>query len=385
VTEGVRGGREAERLRTEVSSLSSVKAVLAGEVEGLGTRLAGGPVEVAAAAEQPTTETDWWKTENGVLEREQPPAGLGTSAVSKPVRETGGEPAALEGLCSVTQVEIPPGVTSIGCGAFGGCSLLQRVSVPAGVTQIGARAFNGCAGLVVVSLPVGVASIGEQAFSGCSKLTMLEIPEGVVTIGTAAFADCSGLTEIVLPGSVEVIGRCAFSKCTGLLEVTIPPKVRSIPDGLFSFCSKLMRVRLPDGVAEVEDSAFWGCASLTRLELPAGVRSLATHTFFQSGLHDLTLPSTIEVPFYLRYFPQLTRLALVGSRVGSGAVTMLRYLAPGAKIVGSPELVGKRIGFMGPKIGPIEDDRQVLEERPSTCQREPRPCGTAHVGHLKTD
>jgi hypothetical protein len=386
VTEGVRGGGEVDKLRTEVSSLSSVNAVLAGEVEGLGTRLSGGPAEMAAAVGQRTAETAWWKTGSGVLERELPPASLGTSAVSMPVQERGVGQAVFEGFCSVTQVEIPPGVTSIGCGALSGCSLLQRVSVPAGVTEIGARAFNGCAVLVVVSLPVGVVSIGDEAFSGCTALTRLEIPEGVVTIGNQAFAECSSLSEIVLPGSVETIGQCAFSKCTALLEVAVPPRVTSVPAGLFSFCSKLMRVRLPDGVTEVGDRAFMRCASLTRLEIPAGVRSLDPSTFSPSGVHDLTLPSTIEVAvYYLGSFPQLTRLALVGSRVGSGAVTVRGYLAPGAKIVGSPELVGKRIGFMGPKIEPLEDDRQVLEERPSAPQREPRPCGTAHVGHLKTD
>ncbi|MEG0758912.1 MAG: leucine-rich repeat domain-containing protein, partial [Raoultibacter sp.] len=41
-------------------------------------------------------------------------------------------------------VVVPEGVTSIGGGAFYGCSSLTSITIPEGVTSIGQYAFRGC-------------------------------------------------------------------------------------------------------------------------------------------------------------------------------------------------------------------------------------------------
>ena len=41
-------------------------------------------------------------------------------------------------------VVIPEGVTSIGSGAFSGCSSLTSVTIPASVTSIGYETFSNC-------------------------------------------------------------------------------------------------------------------------------------------------------------------------------------------------------------------------------------------------
>ncbi len=47
-----------------------------------------------------------------------------------------------------------------------------------------------------------VTSIGGGAFSGCSGLTSVVIPNGVTSIGWFAFEDCSRLTSITFEGTV---------------------------------------------------------------------------------------------------------------------------------------------------------------------------------------
>ena len=41
-------------------------------------------------------------------------------------------------------------MTSIGDGAFYGCSSLTSIEIPAGVTSIGSNAFDGCSNLEVI-------------------------------------------------------------------------------------------------------------------------------------------------------------------------------------------------------------------------------------------
>ena len=72
----------------------------------------------------------------------------------------------------IVHAVIPPDVTSIGKGAFSGCTGLPSVTIPDSVTSIGFGAFGGCTGLTSVTIPDSVKSIRKGAFFGCEKLTI---------------------------------------------------------------------------------------------------------------------------------------------------------------------------------------------------------------------
>ncbi len=106
---------------------------------------------------------------------------------------------------------VPPGVKTVGEGAFLSSPNLKTVTVPDGVTAIGRLAFADCPSLVHVSIPDTVTSIGVGAFTMCSALKTVILPEGVTTIGLSAFHGCLSLEELSIPESVTKIGVKAFS------------------------------------------------------------------------------------------------------------------------------------------------------------------------------
>ena len=160
---------------------------------------------------------------------------------------------------------IPEGVTSIGSGAFSGCTGLTSITIPDSVTSIGDSAFYGCSGLTSITIGNGVTSIGSFAFRGCSGFTSVTIGNSVTSIGSSAFYNCSGLTSITIPDSVTSIGNSAFSGCSGLTSITIPDSVTSIGNWAFQDCSGLTSVTIGNGVTSIRDWAFSGCCKLVEV------------------------------------------------------------------------------------------------------------------------
>ena len=108
--------------------------------------------------------------------------------------------------CDLTSLIIPKSVTSIGADAFFACEYLTDIMVASGNTTYDSR--NNCNAIIETAsntlitgcyktiIPASVTTIGSGAFYGCSGLTSINIPAGVTTIGYGAFQSCSGLTSI---------------------------------------------------------------------------------------------------------------------------------------------------------------------------------------------
>lgn len=110
--------------------------------------------------------------------------------------------------------------------AFYNNKTLKSVIIPYGVTTIGEGAFSGCTSLEIVSLSGSIETIGASAFSSCKSLKSIEL-ENVKVIGEYAFDGCSLLEEIVIPSSVTYVGKQAFtsnSKIIVYVEATSKPQ-----------------------------------------------------------------------------------------------------------------------------------------------------------------
>ena len=94
-----------------------------------------------------------------------------------------------------------------------------KVAIPETIT------YNG--------VKYSVTSLGEGAFYGCSSLQSVTIPNSVTTIRYCAFEECTALTSVNIPNSVTSIGECAFRNCEVLSFLTIPNNVTYIDYGAF--------------------------------------------------------------------------------------------------------------------------------------------------------
>ncbi len=165
-------------------------------------------------------------------------------------------------------------------GAFKGCSSLTSINLPNSVTTIGAETFYGCSSLTSINIPNSVTTIGAYAFSYCSSLTSINIPNSVTTIEEYTFRNCSSLTSINIPNSVTIIEEYAFRDCSSLTSINIPNSVTTIEEYVFYGCSSLENIHLSCNLTTLYPGSFYNCNALSSLTIPGQTAKLVLYHYF---------------------------------------------------------------------------------------------------------
>lgn len=206
----------------------------------------------------------------------------------------------------INSIVINEGVTSIGAGAFWGCSALTSVSIPGSVQRIGFAAFADDAALGSVTIPNGV--IGEAAFIRCSGMRTVTIGPGVTASGISAFENCTGLTGVYI-SDVAAWCRIYFggNKASPLeyahnlylngalvTNLTIPGGVTKVGDYAFEHCMSITSVTIPEGCTTIGEYAFNNCQNITSATLPNSLTTVGSFAFASCARMHTTLPGGIS-------------------------------------------------------------------------------------------
>ena len=186
------------------------------------------------------------------------------------------------GTCADEDVVIPrerdgKAVIGIEYNAFYKNNSIKRIYIPSSVKYIKSSAFRSSAVEQVFFEDGGLAYIDTRAFGWCLNLKRINIPKGTVHIYGNAFEHCEKLETIAFPDTLKTIEAEAFDGC----------------------CS-LKRVDLGNGVTSIRDFAFKD-AQIGSIHFPASLRTLATSSFFSSGLKEVTFEEGVETIGYCAF------------------------------------------------------------------------------------
>ena len=256
-------------------------------------------------------------------------------------------------------VTVLEGATSIGSYAFGNCESMRAITIPSTVTTLGDGAFIGCSSLYVgfngssysgrnwgeneiygykdhvegylhyengayyrvydvsdgkeaevvrgdasletiaISSRVDGAStisIGDFAFQRCA-VASISIPDSIRLISSSAFIECPSLVYAMEAG-VKYLGNAdnpnhALLDASGLSEIEIHPNTKIIAARAFA-SSEFSSVIIPSGVLTIGDEAFYDQHYLHTVTLPNSLTYIGYRAFDNCySLESIFIPSSV--------------------------------------------------------------------------------------------
>ena len=145
-------------------------------------------------------------------------------------------------------------------------SLSGKYSIRKGVKVIWNGAFGMCESLTNINIPNSVTTIGYSAFAYCDSLTSINIPNSVTTIGDWAFRACKSLTSITIPNSVVIIIGNPFYGWHGILNNESKAFIyedhvlfNKNKTTLIAYRAKETNYTIPNSVTTIGEGAFGVC------------------------------------------------------------------------------------------------------------------------------
>lgn len=227
-------------------------------------------------------------------------------------------------------------LTSIGAGAFYGCSKLTTVNLPNSLNSIEDLAFSGCpisdftvesggeyqayqpnaekTGKILTSVKtttwtnysevVGSLACGDIDLSQCTDLTSIsgsQYFDGTKNTAESNSFEYTSITNITLPSSLKTIGQYAFYKCTNLSSIDLSnnDSLNTIGDSAFEYCEQLESVTLAPNMQQIGAAAFGNCTNINSITF-SGTDATWLSNIDPSWLdNDVKSNATTKIAFYV--------------------------------------------------------------------------------------
>lgn len=171
--------------------------------------------------------------------------------------------------CVLTSLTLPNKLHTIGKNAFSNNSSLTSVNIPNSVTTVGYQAFAYC-GLTSVTIGSGLTSIDRQIFMMSQKISTFKIDannsvysdggvNAIINKTTGELILGSNRATVDLSQStvtITKIGQYAYSAYLSVTTVNIPDSVITIDNSAFADCTALKTVTVGQGCTSIGNKAF---------------------------------------------------------------------------------------------------------------------------------
>lgn len=197
-----------------------------------------------------------------------------------------------------TRFTIPENVQSIGERLFDGNVAAGEVIIRAPLRTLPSATFRGCMTLSHVELPETIASIGANAFEDCQALDLV-LPSSVRHIGPSAFERALCLHRVSLQNAY--LSPYAFAE-SGLEELILPGCFR-VPDGLCSDVGRKMTLVDIRDACSIGAEAFFHTAIQT-LHISGLLHDIGENAFAGCRITRLIVHGTPVPDSVLRKLPR---------------------------------------------------------------------------------
>lgn len=225
--------------------------------------------------------------------------------------------AADKTFASLTEYTVKAGTLVIADNAFSGVGYtakLKKMTLPNGLYRIGQSAFSKLYSLTEINIPDSVRSVGYGAFSASGydteqnytggglyvgnwlvavqnvAMTSFTVREGTVGVAdgkdTALFPTrAQKIIQLTLPSSLKYIGARSFARLH-ITDLELPSGLQTLGEGAFSSCSWLKTVNLGE-CTELESigAQAFTSAAISEIIIPESVVSMGELVFNQNTVN----------------------------------------------------------------------------------------------------
>ena len=183
--------------------------------------------------------------------------------------------------------------TSLGEGAFSGCTALREIELPDSITYIGYGVFSGCTSLERVKFPSNLNYMGGSGLSGCTALKSFDFDTALDYLPASTFKGCTALESVTLGGNIKTVGYEAFAECSSIKEINWSSSIDTIESRAF-YKSGIVKIVIPDSVTYIGEEVFKQTDKLKELILPAGLKNIPNGLCTLSSIESVFIPESVE-------------------------------------------------------------------------------------------